>query len=413
MKIVFLQDDFPPESFGGAGISTYELARGMKNAGHDVYVITSCRQERDAGESDFEGLHIFKIASNYHQRWRSYRSLWNFSVTQTVKKILKEIRPDVVHINNVHMHLSFYCFVLARRYAHVVVFTARDTMSVCYGKLATKNYLRNKDTYTSVRDHIHQAGFRYNPFYTLLVRWFISRAQRRISVSDALKDALLKNGISEVETIHTGIDISLWMTRREETQQFIDKYKLHDKKIILHNGRLSQGKGSDALFSALTRIVQAIPEAVLLVVGQESDYEKKLHTEVLKKSVVFTGWVDRETVRASFAVADVVVVPSVYLDPFPRVVLEAMASQKPVVGSCYGGSPELIIDGATGFIVNPLHPEEIAHKTIDLLKNSAKAEQFGRNGFEIIKKDFNLETMVKKYIMLYKIQSEKEKPLHL
>jgi glycosyltransferase involved in cell wall biosynthesis len=128
--------------------------------------------------------------------------------------------------------------------------------------------------------------------------------------------------------------------------------------------------------------------------------------------VIFTGWVDRKTVSTSFAVADVVVVPSMYLDPFPRVVLEAMVSQKPVVGSCYGGSPELIVDGVTGYVVNPLHPLEIAHKTLDLLRNSAKAEQFGRAGFEIIRKEFNLEDMVKKYIMTYKIGSQKEKPLH-
>lgn len=403
MKIVFLQDDFPPESFGGAGISTYELARGMKKAGHDVYVITTCRLEKDAGESDVDGLRVFKITSNYHQRWRSYRSLWNTPVTHVVKKILKRIRPDVVHINNVHMHLSFYCFLLARRYAQTVVFTARDTMSICYGKLATKNYLESHDPKVTLLDNLKQARWRYNPLYTLLVQWYVSLAHVRVSVSNTLRDALQKNGIRNVETIHTGIDTTLWRLSPEATQEFREKYKLNDKKVILHNGRLSYGKGSDALFNAFKTIVQAVPEAVLLVVGQESDYGKKIGDDMPKESVIFTGWVDRDMVRVSFAVADVVVVPSMYLDPFPRVVIEAMASQKPVVGSCYGGSSELIVDGVTGYVVNPSHPEEIVHKTLDLLRNSAKAEQFGRAGFEIIKKDFNLENMVKKYIMLYKI----------
>jgi len=71
MRILFLQDDFPPQSFGGAGISTYELAVGMKDAGHEVFVITTCRKKNDAGEFDYHGIKIFRIMSNYPGRWRA------------------------------------------------------------------------------------------------------------------------------------------------------------------------------------------------------------------------------------------------------------------------------------------------------------------------------------------------------
>src|SRR3990167_770143 len=102
MKIVFLSDDFPPTSFGGAGISTYELALGMKKAGHEVFVITTCRKGSDAGEIEYQGLRVFKIASDYAPRWRAYISLYNIPVIRRVESLLKEIVPDVVHINNVH-----------------------------------------------------------------------------------------------------------------------------------------------------------------------------------------------------------------------------------------------------------------------------------------------------------------------
>jgi len=73
MKIVFLQDDFPPQSFGGAGFSTYELARGMRELGHEVYVITACRTSAEAGESTYDDLTVFTIVSNYAPRWRAWR----------------------------------------------------------------------------------------------------------------------------------------------------------------------------------------------------------------------------------------------------------------------------------------------------------------------------------------------------
>ena len=77
MKILFLQDDFPPQSFGGAGISTYDLAHGMKKAGHEIFVVTTCRKESDAGELDYQGLKVFRIVNNYSGRWRAYLSLYN------------------------------------------------------------------------------------------------------------------------------------------------------------------------------------------------------------------------------------------------------------------------------------------------------------------------------------------------
>jgi len=81
--------------------------------------------------------------------------------------------------------------------------------------------------------------------------------------------------------------------------------------------------------------------------------------------------------------------------------LEAMACQKPVVATCYGGSPEIVQDNITGFIVNPLDEELMAKKIIDLLKNSEKAKQFGEAGYERIKKHFNLESQIAQTIHWY------------
>src|SRR3989344_9572166 len=115
MKIVLLQDDFPPHSFGGAGISAYELAIGLQKAGHQIFVITTCRKESEAGESSYNGLTIFSIKSSYNGRWRPYVSLRNPQVTKKVDEILHRIQPDVVHANNIHEHLSYHSLKVARR----------------------------------------------------------------------------------------------------------------------------------------------------------------------------------------------------------------------------------------------------------------------------------------------------------
>jgi glycosyltransferase involved in cell wall biosynthesis len=101
--------------------------------------------------------------------------------------------------------------------------------------------------------------------------------------------------------------------------------------------------------------------------------------------------------------------PSVCFDAFEGVNMEVMASQKPVISTCYGGSPEVVEDGVTGYIIDPRDTNRIAEKAIDLHKNPQKAEQLGRTGYARVKKNFNLEDKIKAYIMMYTLLLEKKK----
>lgn len=411
MKILFLSDDFPPHSFGGAGTSTFELAAGMKNAGHQVFVITTCRKESDAGEQDFEGLKVFSIASNYSDRWRSYMSLYNKPAIKKVNEILKEIRPDVIHVNNIHFYLSYHCLKIGRQYARAVVFTARDTMTFTYGKLQTKRYLDRLDCRTTWYDNLKQAEKRWNPLRNFFIRRYLRYTDRIFAVSGALQKALQQNGIRNVEVMHTGVDVSAWQTSRDSGGHFRSQRGLRDKKIILFGGRLSEGKGGKKAIDALAVVVEKIPNAVLLVAGNVDWYAEKMRAEAeklgVKDKLIFAGWMEGDELKAAYATTDVVLVPSLYLDPFPRINLEAMASGKPVIGTCYGGTPEIVEDGVTGYIVNPFHVAEVAERIIELLENPQKAEEFGKAGYERVRTEFNLERKVHEYVSAYQLLLKK------
>ncbi len=406
MKILFLQDDFPPQSFGGAGISTYELAIGMKKAGHEVFVITTCRKESEVGELDYHGLKIFKIVNNYSGRWRAYLSLYNRKSSHQLDKLLKKIKPDVVHANNVHFYLSYNSLKISKRYAKVVVITFRDAMSFSFGKLQTKKYLKDFNCRVTWFDNFKQARKRWNPFRNFFIKRYLGYTDKLFAVSDALAGALEQNGIKNVETIHTGIDVGLWHVNEDEIDRFKERFNLRDKKIILFGGRLSGAKGGTKSLEVMLEIVRHIPDVVLLVVGRIDEYVHQMKTDAerlgIGDKVVFTGWTERGQIKYTLASSDIVLVPSICFDAFPRTVLEAMASGKPVIGTLYGGASEVIVDGVTGYVVNPLYSKEIANKTLILLKNPQKAEKFGQAGYERVKDNFNLENMVEKYVTAYK-----------
>ena len=412
MKVLFLHDSFPPQSFGGGGISVHELAVSLKNAGHDASVITTCRKESDAGEFDYQGVKVFRIASNYHERWRAYRGLYNRPVVRKVEDIIRRMKPDVVHVSNVHYHLSYHCLRIAKRHAKAVVFTARDVMTFNYTKLETKRYLENFDCHTTWLDHLQQARKRWNPLRNFFIRRYLKYADKKIAISKALQKALAQNGINNVDVIYNGINAEEWRVDQDVVAGFQAKHNLFNKKVLLFGGRLSAAKGAEKVLEALVRVVKEDPGAMLLIMGKIDWYAEVMKQKAkelgVEKHLIFTGWIERDEIKAAYAASDVVLMPSICFDSFGRVNIEAMASQKPVIGTCYGGTPEIVVDGVTGYIVNPLYPEEIAEKTLDLLKNPKKAEKFGQAGYERVRKYFNLDDKVKEYIAIYKVLGGKK-----
>lgn len=405
MRIVFLSDDFPPQSFGGAGISTYDLAAGMKKAGHEVFVITTCRNVPKADETIYKDLPVFEIKSNYAGRWRWYFSLYNPPVVRQVSQILKKIQPDIVHVNNVHFYLSYYSIRVSKQYADVVVWTARDVMSFNFAKLTTKRYLEHFDCRTSWIDHVSQARKRWNPFRNFLIRKFLQIPDALFSVSVALQKALEQNGIPNVKVTHTGVDLSEWQFAPAKVDRFKEKFGLTGKKVVLFGGRLSEAKGGLKVLEAMSNVVKKFPEAVILVVSNVDGHTQEMSRVAaqlgIEKHLVFTGWVAREDMRLTYGSADVVLVPSICFDSFPRVVIEAMAAGKPVIGTWYGGASEIIQNNVTGYIVNPFDSSEMAEKILDLLQNANKREQFGLASRKRVKTSFNLSQKVTDLIAIY------------
>lgn len=397
MKIVFLSDDFPPMSFGGAGISTYELATGVRRVGNEVHVITTCRNEQDAGSFEMEGMNLVRIATEYDERWRAWISLYNPSTVRQVKAVLEKLQPDVVHVNNVHQYLSYYCLKLAKRHAKAVVWTARDVMAVSYGKLATERYLHESDAHLSWLDLVRQSGKRYNPLRNFFIKKYLGYADLKLAVSEALSRVLASNGITDVQVLHTGIDAEAWHISDTRITAFKKRYGIEHKKVVLFGGRL--GAGVQAV-NAMQAVAASVSNAVLLVMGREES-AKSMKDLSKDLPILYTGWISGEEKMAAYLASDVVWVPSTYFDSFPRSALEASVASKPVIVTKYGGASELVVHGKTGYVVDPFNSQEMGRYTIELLQDREKALAYGRAGYARVRADFSLEKNVRELIDRY------------
>lgn len=398
MKILFLSDDFPPKSFGGAGVVVFNLAQAFARKGHQICVITSTQNKHEEGKTSHDGLEVHRLYSDYQERWRAYKSLCNPKTVKQIKQIIDEMRPDIVHAHNIHYYLSYRSLKVAKESGSKVFLTAHDAMLFHYGK-------KFDDEKVSWWSQFRKYRKRYNPFRNFIIRRYLKYVDKVFSVSHALSHALNNNGIKNVEVIHNGIDVEKWQTTNNLVTEFKNKFNLNNKKVVLFGGRLSEPKGGEKIIKMMDKVVKDVPDARLLVLGQTNDYSKEMLREAKKmgieKNIIFTGWISGVELVAGYHVSDLVVTPSLYLDPFPTVNLEAMACGKAVIGTCFGGTKEVVKDNVTGFIVDPFDVENTADKIIELLQDPIKMEKFGRAGFERVTKEFTLEKQVQETLLYY------------
>ncbi len=398
MKILILSDDFPPKSSGGAGLVAFMQAKELANRGHSVSVITTFQEEDSDEKIDFEGMTVYRIYTKYNMFFRAYISLVNLGIIFKVKNILKEIKPDVVHAHNVHQYLSYKVLDYAKQYSKKVFITFHDVMSFHYTKLYPKRVGDKFDYKVSWIYQLKNFRLQYNPFRNILIKKYLKNIDQKFAVSGALKDALEQNGIGGVEVLHNGLNIHDFKENQERIREFKDKYDLNDKKVLFFSGRISRAKGIDVCINLIREISKTTQNIRILIAGKENEYIKSLlnknENKSIKDKIIFTGWLNRTDVVSAYYSADLIPVLSLYLDPFPTTNLEAMATKKSVLGTCYGGTQEIIKDGLNGFIVNPNNFDFVLEKAKLLIENSSMAIRFGDAGFERLNSMFLIKNQI-------------------
>ena len=170
-------------------------------------------------------------------------------------------------------------------------------------------------------------------------------------------------------------------------------------------GRVSVEKGFDLLIDAAALVVEAYPDALFSVFGPFGD--KPLYRRLLQQikrlnlvdNLHFEGPTER--VQDQLHSVDLLVLSS-KVEGMPLVVLEAMMAGKPVVSTRCGGTEDIIVEGATGYLVPPDDPRALADAVLNVLKDPERARQMGRNGLERVRQHFDIRQKTEQYEALYR-----------
>jgi glycosyltransferase involved in cell wall biosynthesis len=171
--------------------------------------------------------------------------------------------------------------------------------------------------------------------------------------------------------------------------------------LVVQIGQLTRWKNHLDYIKTAKIILQKNPNVYFLIVGDDlSGRENKYKQELIKfveqlnlsTSVSFLD--HQDDLKELISQIDILVHPAIN-EPFGRVLIEAMAMEKPVVAYNCGGPKEVIVNGETGYLVKPYDTVELANKTINLIENSELRAQFGKAGKKRVAKEFNIKRYVK------------------
>lgn len=408
MHIVILSDTLPPDSPGGAGKIAWQLGHGLIAAGHQVTFITSARDHARVETRDGAPVHVLR--SDYPERFAAWLGLFNPLTVVPLNRLLRRLRPDVVHAHSISMHLSYHSLAIAHVIGVPTVFTAHDVMPFAYAKLtrfidpARPDQCDGWDYRLPFGYNARQMRLRWNPARNLSIRHTMTYyVDERIAVSGALKAALEANRLPPFEVVHNGLDPAAFATTPARIDYLRRRYRLEGRRVILFGGRLSREKGTAQLLAALRRVRQTVPEASLLVLARPSAYTRRVLAENpdLADRIVLGGWLEGPDLAAAYRLADVVASPSVCFDSFPTINLEGMAAGAPPVTTCFGGAAEAVIDGETGFVVNPYDIDALADRLTRLLTDEALRLRLAEAGQARVRDQFTLRHYTEAMIGIY------------
>jgi phosphatidylinositol alpha-1,6-mannosyltransferase len=176
-----------------------------------------------------------------------------------------------------------------------------------------------------------------------------------------------------------------------------ERLGLGERPVVVCVSRLVARKGQDVLVRAMPSILRAVPEAVLLIVG-DGPYRPALEQLVdktgVRAAVRFTGGVEWSELPAHFDAGNVFAMPcrtrrkGLDVEGLGIVYLEASATGIPVVAGNSGGAPDAVLEGETGYVVDGRQVDAVAASVIECLQDPVAARAMGAAGRAWVERDW-------------------------
>jgi glycosyltransferase involved in cell wall biosynthesis len=397
VKILFLTNYYPPYHIGGYEELCAEVCLCLRARGHIVEVVTS---RRGRGEC-LPGKGIYRdlfTEIDYQERLPGVSTL--FSSSRRHKENLVNIAYSITDLWPQAI-LVWGMWNLSRR---ILEYLEEE-----YENIPLLYYVA--DYWPSLPSSIllHWKSPAKNRLKTAIKKWVCKsivvnlpevknrphlKFEHVVCVSKAVRDTLVEEGAlpESADVVYNGIDLDAF-------HHSADRRSPRPCVKFIYTGRLAPEKGVHIIPEALgiLKSIGLLPEVAIVGSG-DIEYQARLKEMVddlgINDQVHFLGRLNRDEIPRLLSDYDVQIVPSVWNEPMPRTIQEAMALGKAVIAANTGGIPEIVLDELTGLLFQPGDASELAQKMRKLINNPALIWDLGSAGRMLVEKQFTLQYMV-------------------
>lgn len=374
-RILYVQ---PVAEVGGSDVALLRMVAGLDPARDRAFVVLPSdgpltQALRAAGATIFIVPAMLRLTTTrgpgYHVR---YLLAYPRAVLRLIRIIRRE-RIDLVHTNSLHAMHGFAAAWLARK-PHV----------------------------WHIREIVLQSRL-FRAVQLFLARRF---SDRIIAMSAAIAEQFGADAI----VLRDGIDVERFHPRNGGDRIRAELSIPRDHRVAGVVCRLDHWKGVDVFLEAAAICHRRLAKTTFIVAGGEVDGREDVARQLIAladslgvaDAVRFTGWrYGPDEIAEVHAALDVFVLPSTWPEPYGLVLLEAMATGKPVVATRHGGPLEICVEGETALLITPRDEKALAEAMMTLLGDPAHAEAMGAMGRARIERDFDIRRHAEAIEQLY------------
>ena len=382
MKILVVTPTFFP-IMGGAELGIYELFRRLSSK-HEIKIFTpwpdkSLVEEYGMEKSEIDLNNIGVVRFNDRVNLKKWPDPWllkgiippfSFSSIWSLRKLLKYYKPDIINV--------FYPLPmgLSALYLEKII------------KIPVVLSLVGRDV----------PGPNLPRFWSNYTRTITRLISQKIFISDYCRKALFNTNTEEGIVIPFGIDVDKYNPDIDGSS-IRRKLSIPKEALVLFAlQRLDKWKRVDVIIKALKSVLKR-KDVFLLIGGKgpENNYLNQMTKDLgISSRVIFAGFIPENELPIYYATADLFVFHSIY-ETLGLVLLQAMASGKPIVSVESTAIPEVIDNHKNGILVEPLNPEQFADAIIYLLENKDIMKIFSQNSRKTALEKYDWNYISKRY----------------
>ncbi len=371
-KLLIAIPYFPPYH-GGTQVYAYNIAKRLQNNfGWDVRIATSGERGGKVVEDEYDGLKIYRLPYWFKISNTPINFMWPFMLRRIINK-------EEFSVINAHGPVPFMSDMVGMVAGKIPFILTYHTGS-----------MKKKYIMPNILIWLYENG----PLHLLL-----RRADFIACPSDFVRFGFLNYYSYKSTTITPGVDMDIFQPgpRGDGPRTIL---------FVAGLTRSEQHKGLPILIDAFAMLHKEMPDVQLMIVGEGNmrpEYEESVTKLGLQERVTFTGRLDNQQLVRAYQHSDLFVLPSLApAESFGMVLVEAMASGKPVIGSKAGGIPLVIDDEKTGLLVESNNSKSLASAIKRLLDDPALAKQLSEAGREKAATQYNWGAKAKQYNLLFK-----------